>query len=329
VGSHGRCPERPAREAGPGASGSDQSEGGHLKGAKAPKPDRLRIYRIVDVPLREVSGICLRRGADGELALLAIGDRAAVAVWFVQPKDDLAPLDWHTAGAAGLEGTQLPADDPNIEAICADGAGNVLLLQESPPRTELIDPVAHRVIASIALDIPGRDELARSWADAEGSHGEGAVLLPGGHLLVAKEKDPAALIEFGPPGEAALGLSRGGALGPGAGWQVGPGDHRYVALATWWPDRTLSTACADFSDLEIGPDGHLYVLSDKSGSIARLTDLPASGGTVAASATWRLDDLDGKPEGLAFTPNGRALVGLDTRKARHNLLVFEPPIAVD
>ena len=78
----------------------------------------------------------------------------------------------------------------------------------------------------------------------------------------------------------------------------------------------------------MGPDGHLYLLSDKSGSIARLTDLPPSGGTVAASATWRLGELKGKPEGLAFTPNGRALVGLDTRKARHNLVLLEPPIAV-
>jgi hypothetical protein len=202
------------------------------------------------------------------------------------------------------------------------------VLQESPPRTELIDPVAHRVLASIALEILGRDELARSWADASSSHGEGAVLLPEGHLLVAKEKDPAALIEFGPPGASALGLSRGGALASGVAWPVEPGDHRYVALATWWPDQALSTACADFSDLEVGPDGHLYVLSDKSGSIARLTDLPPGGGTVAARATWRLGDIDGKPEGLAFTPNGRALVGLDTRKARHNLVMFEPPIAV-
>ena len=48
---------------------------------------------------------------------------------------------------------------------------------------------------------------------------------------------------------------------------------------------------------------------------------------MSAIATWRLGDLAGKPEGLAFTPNGRAIVGLDTRKARQNLVLFEPPIA--
>ena len=289
--------------------------------------NRLRAYRVVDVPLREVSGICLRRGPANELTLLAIGDRAALVAWFVQPNDDMASLDWQTVGIDRLEGTRLPVDDPNIEAVCADGAGRVLLLQESPPRTELIDPLAHRVVASISLDIPGRDELSRSWADPAGSHGEGAVFLPGGHLLVAKEKDPPALIEFGPPGAAPVGLARGGALPPGEAWPIDPGDHRYVAIGTWWPDEGLLGACADFSDLEVGPDGRLYLLSDKSDSIARLADLSPGGGAASALATWRLGSMKGKPEGLAFTPNGRALVALDTRKARHNLVLFEPPIA--
>ncbi len=289
--------------------------------------DRLAVYRVVDVPLEEVSGVCLRRGAAGELALLAIGDRVAVAAWFVQPNDDLAPLAWQTTDVARLEGTRLPEDDPDIEAVCADGAGRVLLLQESPPRSELIDPTARRVVASISLEIPGDDKLARAWLDPAGSRGEGAVFLPDGHLLVAKEKDPSALIEFGPPGAEPIGLARGGALSPGVAWEIEPGDHRYVALAVWWPDKALRKACRDFSDLEIGPDGHLYLLSDQSDSIARLSDLPPAGGAVSTAATWRLGDLDGKPEGLAFTPNGRAMVALDTRRARHNLVLLEPPIA--
>src|SRR6476469_10499829 len=107
--------------------------------------DRLRVYRVEDVPLREVSGICLRRGPSGELTLLALGDRAATAVWFVEPSDDTAPLAWQGVDLSGIEGTQLPVDDPQIEAVCADGAGRVLLLQEWPPRTELIDPTTRRV----------------------------------------------------------------------------------------------------------------------------------------------------------------------------------------
>ncbi|MET0773757.1 MAG: hypothetical protein ABWZ82_11785 [Candidatus Limnocylindrales bacterium] len=287
----------------------------------------LHVYRVEDVPLKEVSGVCLRRGPGGELSLVAIGDRVAVAAWFVQPQDDQAPIEWHRADVAGLEGSRLPKDEPQIEAVCADGAGRVLLLQEWPTRTELIDPVARRVVASLMLDVPDDHPLAESWTDPKGSHGEGAVFLRGAHLLVAKEKDPPALIEFGPPGDVASGFARGQALPPGAEWPIGPGEHRYVALATWMPDRGLAKACADFSDLEIGPDGHLYLLSDKSGSIARLSDLPADGGSVSALASWGIPRLKGKPEGLAFTPSGRPLVALDTRKARHNLVLLEPPIA--
>jgi hypothetical protein len=289
--------------------------------------DRLRVYRLEDVPLREVSGICLRRGPRGELTLLALGDRAATAAWFVQPGDDMAPVEWQAVDLTGFEGTRIPADDPQIEAVCADGTGRVLLLQEWPPRTELIDARTRRVAAAIALEVPGHDVLARSWADPRSSHGEGAVFLPGGHLLIAKEKDPPVLLEFGPPGDDPIGFSRGGGLAPGDSWAIEPGEHRYVRLAAWSPDKVLAKACSDFSDLEIGPDGHLYLLSDQSASIARLADLPADGGTVSAIATWRLGDLAGKPEGLAFTPNGRAIVGLDTRKARQNLVLFEPPIA--
>ena len=153
------------------------------------------------------------------------------------------------------------------------------------------------------------------------------VLLPGGHLLVAKEKEPVAFIEFGPPHSRSRGLVRGGALAEGERWPIKKGHHRFVALAIWLPDRMLAKTCADFSDLEIGPDGCLYLLSDKSCTIARLDDLRAGGGPAALLDAWRLGNLDGKPEGLAFTPQGRAIIGLDTRKPRRNLVLLEPAVA--
>src|SRR5262245_7305271 len=112
----------------------------------------------------------------------------------------------------------LPKHHPQIEAICADGLGRVLLLQETPPRVELIDPKALKVVASIDLVVEGRGEVARAWSDPKVSGGEGMVLLSGGHLLVAKEKKPAALIEFGPPRSRSRGLVHGGALADGERW---------------------------------------------------------------------------------------------------------------
>jgi hypothetical protein len=288
---------------------------------------RLRMHRVVDVPLREVSGICLRRGRNGRMFLIAVGDRAAKIAWFTQPRGEGGRIDWHTKNIAKLSGSVLPKRNSQIEAVCADGLGRVLLLQETPPRVELIDPKTLTVVATIDLAVEGRGEIARSWSDPKGSRGEGAVLLPGGHLLVAKERKPAAFIEFGPPQSRPRGLVRGGALAAGERWPIKKGHHRFVPVAVWLPNKTLATTCADFSDLEIGPDGYLYLLSDKSSTIARMDDLAAGGGTAKLLDAWRLGDLDGKPEGLAFTPHGLAIVGLDTRKPRRNLLLLEPAVA--
>jgi hypothetical protein len=289
--------------------------------------NRLHVRRVVDAPLHEVSGICLRRGRNGRMSLIAVGDRMSKIAWFSLPGSDDGRIDWRTSDIAKLSGSMVPQDDPQIEAVCADGLGRILLLQETPPRVELIDPKALKVVASIDLAVEGRSEIARAWSDPKGSRGEGMVLLPGGHLLVAKEKKPAALIEFGPPHSRSLGLVRGGALADGEKWSIEKGLHRFIALASWLPDKTLAKTCADFSDLEIGPDGCLYLLSDKSSTIARLADLPAGGGDAALLDAWRLGDLDGKPEGLAFAAQGHAIVGLDTRKPRRNLVLLEPAIA--
>ena len=249
--------------------------------------NRLQVCRVVDVPLHEVSGICVRRGRNGRMHLIAVGDRVAKVAWFSLPGSDGGRIDWHTSDIAKLSGSMLPKHAPQIEAVCADGPGRVLLLQETPPRVELIDPEALSVVASIDLEVEGRGEIAREWSEPKGSRGEGMVLLPDGHLLVAKEKKPAAFIEFGPPNSRSRGLVRGGALANGGRWPIKKGRHRFVALAIWLPDKILAKTCADFSDLEIGPDGRLYLLSDKSSTIARLDDLPPGGGAAALLDAWR------------------------------------------
>jgi len=291
------------------------------------KSKRLQVRRVVDVPLREVSGICLRRGRNGRMSLIAIGDHAAKVAWFSLSRSDEGRIFWHTRNIAKLPGSRLPKRGSQIEAVCADGIGRILLLQETPPRVELIDPKALRVVASIDLAVEGRGGIARAWSHPKRSRGEGMALLRAGHLLVAKEKSPAVFIEFGPPHSRSRGLVRGGALPHGERWPIKEGHHRFVALAFWYPDKALAKNCADFSDLEIGPDGRLYLLSDQSCTIARLDNLPAGGGTAALLDAWRLGEMDGKPEGLAFTAEGRAIVGLDTRKKRRNLILMEPAVA--
>jgi hypothetical protein len=300
------------------------------KKAKKPARDTLMVERHASVDLHEVSGICLRRGPKGEMWMMAIGDRDARLARARLSRGQSQKLVWEYVDISALPGSKLPISDPQIEAICADGAGRVLLLQEFPQRAELVDlnDGSVGVVASFELSVDASfGKLAKSWAEADSSHGEGAVLLSNGHLLVAKEKKPAALIEFGPSGAEPIGLAKGGMLRNGVRWPVTPGDHEYVALAAWRPDKTLEDACEDFSDLEIGPDGNLYLLSDKSRAVVRIGTLSPKSKKVSCIAIWDLEDVKGKPEGLAFTPKGQAVVALDQRDTKNNLMLMTPAIA--
>jgi hypothetical protein len=184
----------------------------------------LSVLRTEDVPLEEVSGVCLRRETGGDMGLVAFGDRTSMAAYVELPDDDRGTYSWRTVDLADVEGSLIPRDDPQVEAVCADGAGRILILQESPPRVELLDWAAHKVVARIALDIPDGHPLHDSWIDTEGSQGEGAAFMANGHLLIAKEKDPAAFIEFGPEGDEATGFGADSALPGGARWPTDDGD---------------------------------------------------------------------------------------------------------
>src|SRR5262245_12677744 len=76
------------------------------------KKAQLQVRRVVHVPLREVSGICLRRSRNGRMSLIAVGDRAAKIAWFSQPRSDGGQIDWQTRSIAKLSGSKLPKDDP-------------------------------------------------------------------------------------------------------------------------------------------------------------------------------------------------------------------------
>jgi hypothetical protein len=93
--------------------------------------NRLRVRRVVDVPLREVSGICLRRARNGRMFLIAVGDRVGKVAWFSLSPSDGARIDWHKRSIAKLSGSELPRHDPQIEAVCADGIGRVLVPRDA------------------------------------------------------------------------------------------------------------------------------------------------------------------------------------------------------
>jgi uncharacterized protein YjiK len=163
--------------------------------------------------------------------------------------------------------------------------------------------------------------LAEIFDDST-SAGEGLVALHRGRLLVAKEKDPPLLVEFGPPGRPE-GIAADSF--PAAGEAVDAPSGRLQASAAWSVDEV-----EDISDLWFG-GGSLYCLSDQSRCVVTV-DLPLRPDSDRARTNdrWNLEvperrgEPDGKPEGLVVTDDGTLIVGLDTTTPTENLCLYRP-----
>jgi uncharacterized protein YjiK len=254
---------------------------------------RLEPTRIEDVPVPELSGLALSTDGAGRARLLATGDRNAVLA-HAELTDE--PLVWTVVDLArfGLDRSQL-------EGIATMADGRVLLLRESPPLVHVLDLDAERA-ETITL-VPGEGGGLDDIFDDESSSGEGLAPLGDRRLLVAKEKNPPLLIEFGPA----------------------TGADTLVALVAWRIDGV-----DDLSALAIS-GSELYCLSDQSRCIV-VVDLPLDPDAeqVRVRETWKLDipkrpGPDGKPEGLVVTDDGRLLVGLDTKEPTANLCWYDRP----
>ncbi|MCC6621239.1 MAG: hypothetical protein IT385_08290 [Deltaproteobacteria bacterium] len=257
-----------------------------LEGTACGAPERLRSEREQALDLREVSGLAIGTLAGHGAIVLAVGDEAR-AVTLV-PLVDGVP-DTTRALAIALP---LPEDPggSQLEGVALVGE-RLWVLSEGPlgAMTELaIEGDVARVVRTGPLVVPPDHPIGAAWAADANLRGEGLVV-DGERVLVAKQRDPAALIAFTFAGD------------------------RWTAGATWRVDTD------ELSDLARGPGGDLYTIGASTGLICRLGPLPDGGGDVACAQRWALPDKLGKGktqwEGLAFLPDGRPLVAVDRKKS--------------
>ena len=290
------------------------------------KPARLPLLGRIDIPVRETSGLALRRHA-GQTQVLAVGDRdTTLAVGMVDPHTDdpVAGLrDWQRHDLADLDGWVSIPDGSQFEALACDGVGTVVLMREDPAEVVVVDAPEGRVVVRLPLVVPAWSALAGKWDDPA-SRGEGLLLLRDGRLLVAKEKKPRALVEFGPPGTSPKGVGPGALLGQDEAWVVPDGVDRLHAVAVWPLKGPAKATLADISSMTVHDNG-LYLLSDKSEVLARvsLAESLARGGAPLRSldGVRRLPKGVSKPEAVVVLDDQRALVALDTPDGRANGLV--------
>jgi uncharacterized protein YjiK len=286
----------------------------------------LTVRDVFDLQLREVSGICERAAGDGRpRQLLAIGDDShTVLVGDLEPevpatfaRHDLEPL-LVGAGVRMGKGSQW-------EGIDTDETGRVFVLREVPGTVFVFDPELARLLHVLDLTVEDDPGEQRAWDADENALGEGLLLLRNGHLFVVKEDKPRQLLEFGRPGEPAQGL-HGDLLVTETGRFPGPDapSETFHMLAAWDLGGEALERVGDLSDVTVGPDGRVYLLSDESRCIARLqASVPPESGTVAVDRIWALPERLHQPEGLVITADWDALVATDHKERRQNLFLLD------
>ena len=290
------------------------------------KPRRLIRSAWLDLPIVEASGLAVRF-VDGRAQVLVVGDQdARVATGSYIP--DVGIAAWRTIDLSAIPEWPLLARDSQFEAIAVDGGSIVTILREDPPVVLVADTASAKLVAEIRLVAPPESPLHGKWDDPS-SRGEGLVLLRGGRLLVAKEKQPRALVEFTPKGVKAQGLSRDDFLDEGEAWDAPDGDVEYVATAMWRLCGPAKDALRDISALGVGHDRSLWLLSDKSRSVARLsldTPLRPSDDKIRdLQEIWRLPRHTKKPEGIAAVDEDHVIVAMDTKSMFDNGILVRRP----
>jgi hypothetical protein len=284
---------------------------------------QLGVRELFDIPLLEISGLGQRPSSSTRrMELLAVGDEDFTVVSAtVESSSSLSEFHIHHLKDVVSQGDE---DSSQWEAADGDSTGRVFVLQESPGKVFILDEELDRLLHTIDLSVEGIDRA--EWERAPNARGEGLVLLANGHVVIAKEKEPPLLMEFGPEGEEASGIGPDLLLLERRRFPEPEATHiKHGVLTIWDLDAEAGEDIHDISDVAVGPDERLYILSDESRCIARVEHrLPAAQRKLSITAYWKLPEEIVQPEGLVLMDDMTPLVAVDRKERDRNLFVLEP-----
>jgi hypothetical protein len=284
--------------------------------ASGPAP--AKIIGVGNIPIREVSALALRRHGPEE-EILAIGDHDFQLAVGKFKDGAVAGFEVIDLGTSLREGEVDTQKSSQWEGIRCDATGRIFVLEENPGHVFIFDDAGKNLLSTIEFQFPPDDtriaELKREWDADPNSRGEGFAFLEHGHLLILKEKAPRRLIEFGPSGDASVGLHM---LGRAAAFPL-PAEAkiRMVPLAAWKFSHDSETDFPDLSDLDVDDEGRLWVLTDQGSAIGMVTGEDADG-SLGVRSIAKLSGKHGleKPEGLVVLAPNSALVACDSPDRR-------------
>lgn len=330
---------------------------GARHGTEAPGR-QLAIMDSYNLPIAEVSGLArirfpsMNAGKSGDsIDLYAVGDASyKVARFRMGNLNDASNAgqqpDIRVQDSAYALGRQA-GDASQWEAVAVDGKKSVCMLSETHAEITCLDASLQHAKGVFTLDVSGVPALDSAWKEQPNSRGEGMLLMKKGHVLVLKEKKPSMLIEFGPEGAQPMGYGPDAflaadeefaALGENSGSpvyrasQVAPArelpPRRLVALKAWEFSDRLHELATDASEIALGPDGRVYLLSQESAMLIRLEKTLKPGERKVGmehGAFWRLPRGMDKAEGLVIDNGMHPWVGIDIKQtSRPNLFRLSP-----
>jgi hypothetical protein len=276
------------------------------------------VVELIDLPVDEASGLW-RMARPDATRILVVGDRALL-VASAELGTDGRIGEWVRNDVSHLVRS---GRHSQFEAVATDGGSLVALLREEPSvviTADASDWDAWQLRAEIALTAPDGSLLDGRWDDPA-SRGEGLILLRDGRLLVAKEKKPRALVLFAPADSPDVALTRDDFLDPSETWEAPEEDTDFVPIGFWRLRKRAKKALHDVSALATDLDRSLWLLSDKSRAVARLTlDSPLRRDDEISDVDdlWELPPEIEKPEGMVVLDDRLVLVAMDTDDAGRN-----------
>lgn len=276
----------------------------------------LPAAQSATVPLKEVSGLSFFDGS-----IFAVGDRTHQI--FELPLsnkgevliDQIRSVDFHQKipGASGLSSSQW-------EAIQMDQSGLAVVLSESPARLVILKPRGSEFVRSIALRVPAENPFYTSWESDPSSGGEGLLLLEGGFLLIAKEKNPSALLLFGPSKSKLPSTVQ---VLRAKSWPL-PEAPELDLLWSWTPTENATLQLPDLSELALSPQQEILILSDESRKFCSVfKGLSFSEKHFDTKECFSLEKKMKNPEGLAYK-GLHAIVGIDNTAKKPNIFLLAP-----
>ena len=278
----------------------------------------LRLEQRHSLALREISALTVFGDR-----LLAVGDSSAQLVIFkLQGKElivdqhiDLAPtlseeFSWCPHSFSRACRTVAKILHQQWEGIYFhEERDEIFLLQENTARV-LVFSSDMQLKRQLMLNFFPDTNPKKSH---DNSLGEGLITSGSDHLLVAKEKFPAAIIEFAPQGDEAHGYR------PYRPSQQQPTDQTLIPVHSW---RLPIRGC-DLSDLVIDHQSLvLYGLSQSCRQIYRFAPLKIKDDQLTITATWNIPKQSAKnPEALVVIDDGLFLIASDEKHQKNNLIL--------